>query len=166
MENQYKQRLVGAAVLVALAVILIPMVLDGSGYFSDFGGNRGIPPEPDIRDTPLEALAELVPVPMPGEETLISEPSTTDPVKPASTTDVPSAWIVQVGSFSSKNNAEALRSKLKKQKLSAFILEVSDTAGLRYKVRVGPETDRTRAEKLRKRLQTELGNPALLLKYP
>ena len=165
MENQYKQRLVGAAVLVALAVILIPMILDGSGYFSDSGSISGIPPAPEIQDTPLEELAELVPVPMPGEGLPTPIPSA-DSGKPASTTNAPTAWVVQVGSFSSKTNAEALRSKLKKQKLSAFILEVSDTAGLQYKVRVGPETDQNRAEALRTRLQAELGNPALLLKYP
>lgn len=49
MNSQLKQRLVGAVVLVALAVIFIPMLLPGKGDLSRGIDGSNIPPEPDYR---------------------------------------------------------------------------------------------------------------------
>lgn len=52
MNIQLKQRLVGAIVLVALAVIFIPMLLPGSGSITGGISGSNIPPEPDYRFAP------------------------------------------------------------------------------------------------------------------
>jgi DedD protein len=60
---QLKQRLVGAVVLVALAVIFIPMLLPGKGDFSGGIDGSNIPPEPDYRfapTTPAPAAPPMV----------------------------------------------------------------------------------------------------------
>jgi DedD protein len=59
---QLKQRLVGAIVLVALAVIFIPMLLPGEG---DLGGGidgSNIPAEPDYRFSPMATAPDAPPM--------------------------------------------------------------------------------------------------------
>ena len=57
METTLKQRLIGAAVIIALAVIFVPMILDGSGSQESVAFNMEVPPEPtftfdsDLPDT-------------------------------------------------------------------------------------------------------------------
>lgn len=51
MNDQLKQRLVGAIVLVSLAVIFIPMILPGGGDNSSLV-SKNVPPEPDYRFPP------------------------------------------------------------------------------------------------------------------
>lgn len=53
MNIQLKQRLVGAIVLVALAVIFIPMLLPGAGNLTGSISGSNIPPEPDYRFSPI-----------------------------------------------------------------------------------------------------------------
>ena len=70
MNIQLKQRLVGALVLVSLAVVAIPMLLPGEGEMAKSSRGSSIPAEPDYRFVPLEdappapTLAESPPVPM------------------------------------------------------------------------------------------------------
>lgn len=54
MNIQLKQRLVGAVVLVALAVIFVPMLLPGKGDLSGSIEGSNIPPEPDYRFPPVK----------------------------------------------------------------------------------------------------------------
>jgi DedD protein len=61
VDIQLKQRLVGAVVLVALAVIFIPMILPGEGDLSGIGGSN-IPSEPDFRFPPAPVAPKAPPV--------------------------------------------------------------------------------------------------------
>ncbi len=54
MNEQIKQRLVGAVVLVSLAVIFIPMLLDGGDDSSMPRYGSNIPPQPEFNFEPLE----------------------------------------------------------------------------------------------------------------
>ncbi|MFK7816971.1 MAG: SPOR domain-containing protein [Gammaproteobacteria bacterium] len=66
METTLKQRLIGAAVIIALAVIFVPMILDGSGRQESVALNMEVPPEPTFTfDSKLpdpKALDELPPI--------------------------------------------------------------------------------------------------------
>ncbi len=68
METTLKQRLIGAAVIIALAVIFVPMILDGSGQEESVALNMEVPPEPTFTfDSNLpdpKALDELPPMGM------------------------------------------------------------------------------------------------------
>jgi cell division septation protein DedD len=66
------------------------------------------------------------------------------------------AWVVQVGSFSSVDNARKLRDKLRKQGYTAFVDTGSTGKKTLYRVRVGPEVKRQAAEKTRDRLNKRL----------
>jgi DedD protein len=48
VDPRLKQRLVGAAVLLALAVIFLPMLLDGGGRDAEVTLREAIPPEPEF----------------------------------------------------------------------------------------------------------------------
>lgn len=55
-----KQRLIGASVLIALAVIFVPMFLDGAGHRERVAMKMDIPPEPDFKfEEKLPSLSEM-----------------------------------------------------------------------------------------------------------
>jgi DedD protein len=214
---QLKQRLVGAIVLVALAVIFIPMLLPGEGSLSDAIQGSNIPPEPDYRFPPIKeapkapAMAEAPPVPLgdeAGDKPAAAEEMTkavapasdkkasaagtatkTPPVEtkapapkvaktpteakanPGTTSKAShlpraSGWVVQVGSFSNSTNAKALRDRLRKMGYASFVEAVSGKGGGVFRVRVGPELTRAKAEQLQQRLQKEAKLKGLVQSYP
>ena len=55
-------------------------------------------------------------------------------------------WFLQVGTFGEKSNALSLQNKIRKQGFPASISTKSAENGLLYRVRVGPELDKKRAE--------------------
>lgn len=50
-------------------------------------------------------------------------------------------WAIQVGSFSSQENAEALAADLRRQGYAAFLSKVESDAGSIHRVRIGPQKD-------------------------
>lgn len=179
MNEKLKQRLVGAVVLASLAIIFIPMLLDGGerSGMPMFGSN--IPAKPDYEFEPLDI--PLQPVPPIAEErpVLIDKPepppqptarteekaqSKPEPPvampKPAPAAPIadsePSAWVVQVGSFSQSSNALALRDKLRGKGFTAFVEKLKAGGTTVYRVRIGPEIKRENAEKQLQRLQREM----------
>lgn len=191
MNDQLKQRLVGAIVLVSLAVIFIPMILPGGGM-GDSMNIREVPPEPDYRFPPPKSapkappMSDAVIVPM-GDSTpktsvpekksvskkasspekVTAEPAvSTSDEKPIVKPGQVSAWIVQVGSFTSASNAKALRDKLRKMGYSSFVEAVKVKQGMSYRVRVGPELTRTLADKLQKQLVKKAKLKGVVQSYP
>jgi len=205
---QLKQRLVGAVVLVALAVIFIPMLLSGEGNLGGSIDGSNIPAEPDFRFPPVPAApkappvaaAPVVPLGDEGDESpavsgksapekkvadqsstkppaKVVEKAPAKPVSPPAAKAVPakvapakpgklSGWVVQVGSFSARNNARALRDKLRKQGYASFVESIRGASGRVYRVRVGPELNKAAADKLRQRLIKEAGLKGLVQAYP
>jgi len=193
-ENQLKQRIVGAIVLVALAVIFIPMLLssDRDGDMTIIESN--IPPKPDNvarvktldikpdspAPQPVEPPDTRTPVdehtPEPDDtpasddaaDTPTSEePETTQAATPADDTDTDAkAWAVQVGSFRKQSNALGLRDKLRDHGYRVFVEKLATDKGDIYRVRVGPEVRRSKAEALQKELQTQLELEGLVVAQP
>ena len=208
MNIQLKQRLVGAIVLVALAVIFIPMLLPGGGDLSEGIHGSNIPPEPDYRFSPIspapdappmaappsvpmddKALAEAAsrepvekaPVAKPSVEPTVADKPKADTAKQAAGVEKittaksspavekspqASGWVVQVGSFSSSRNAQALRDKLRKQGHASFVETTKSASGAVYRVRVGPVVSRASAEQLNKKLAETAGLKGLVQAYP
>jgi DedD protein len=238
MDEQLKRRLIGAAVVISLGVIFLPMILDG-GRHTEFEKVRiEIPQRPEvdyssaiapmtppetrparadsqtmqsdeivqegkkpILDAELEEIIKPIEEPQevvskdgvdlrqkesePAEKPLKpvakaeSKPEDIKPDKPAATSpaskvaSVPppsastvSAWVVQVGSFSNRNSAIELRDKLRKQGFAAFV-ESFDAAGKpSHRVRVGPETARSRSEKTLVELNKKMKLDGIVVTYP
>ncbi len=70
MEQQLKQRLVGLAVIFSLAVIFVPMLLDGPG------------PESEALDVDIPPSPEIIPLPVKVEEQVIELRRDTDAIEP------------------------------------------------------------------------------------
>ncbi|MCW8926005.1 MAG: SPOR domain-containing protein [Xanthomonadales bacterium] len=100
-----------------------------------------------LRDDPDPELSELVP------RVLDLRPEDSAPVTTPS--DPLVRWVVQVGSFSDAEHADALVKDLRLAGLAAFSEQVTSASGTTYKVRVGPEINRDRAVELKRRLKQE-----------
>ena len=103
-------------------------------------------PKPDaVPDKPVEE-----PAPKPA------------PQSAASTTGM---WAVQLGSFSSKENAEKLAADLRKQGYAAFLSQLMTDKGPLHRVRIGPQKDRESAEEMAKRL-AKVGQKGQVVPHP
>lgn len=78
-----------------------------------------------------------------------SAPKASEQPQPAAPT---AGWVVQIGSFASRENAERLTKELKSKGFAAFVSQSTKGKKL-YRVRVGPEVDRAAAEALAGRLR-------------
>ncbi len=96
--------------------------------------------------------------------TPISRP---EPIQSSSSAARPQApaWAVQLGAFSNRAKAEQLVAELRKRRYSAFVLEYRATGQVLYRVRVGPEQDRERAEEIAARLSKD-GFQTVVARHP
>ncbi len=76
---------------------------------------------------------------------------------------VPSSWMVQAGSFAAEANARALAEKLRKQNLPANVYSSQGESGPIYRVTVGPELNRARAEQIQKQIENAVGLKGIIL---
>lgn len=78
----------------------------------------------------------------------------------------PGGWAVQAGVFSREDNAMQLRDRLRGAGFTAFVEPVATAEGRSWRVRVGPELQRERAEALQRRLRDELGLNGFIVAHP
>jgi cell division septation protein DedD len=218
MDKALKQRLVGASVLIILAVIVLPMLLSGrSETLKQESRQIELPAKPDELsfetrrfpvgipkaathkdiDTQAPASTEM-PEPSPQQEVETREPpepvaetvdsgshegsdATTDlpanvelappPVtsitlssgraedldipEPAESSPDTPRYLVQVGSFSSEKNANALASQLRADNFPVLMDVVDRAAGRLHRVRVGPYAERAEADTVVSSLRTK-----------
>ena len=172
MDTALRNRLTGAALLILLAVILLPEMLTGEG------GARSVPTETVAGvDQPVQTydfdLSEQAEVPPPAVEAPAQTPEPTvvapEPVaaapiatpapavepkpvtapKPAAASET--GYFVQIGVFSNQASANRLATELRKKKFAVVVTRIDGAKPL-HRVRVGPEPDRKAAEALAKRL--------------
>jgi len=107
------------------------------------------------------------------------KPATKPPAKPAlapapaagKSTEVPqgadlTAWVVQTGSFTSEAKAKALVDKLRQARFPAFVERARTGTGTTYRVQVGPELERGRAEQTLKQIETSVGIKGIIVPHP
>ena len=153
--------------LVALGVIFIPVLLDGSGFKSRQGRSITMPPEPEF--PPLSEI-KLKPVararddesPAPAESTGTAARTTAStelkqPVK---------AFALQVSTVTIRDNAYALRDKLRKEGYAAYVEKRTRNGKTSYRVRIGPELDISRLEKMKQTLSKEQGLDGFVVNHP
>jgi len=77
-----------------------------------------------------------------------------------------SAWVIQLGSFSSQENADSLVRRLQTNGFPGYVEQVKSGTDTVFKVRVGPELSRSQAETIQKNLKTRLNLDAIILRFP
>lgn len=97
------------------------------------------------------STAAVVPHPAPVAESPVArKPPAAPRVQSA---PVPTAgWIVQLGSFTSRENARRLTDEVSARGFSAFIMSLNQSGTKLYRVRVGPRETRDQATTLARRL--------------
>jgi len=196
MEQKLKERLVGAAVLVAIAVIFIPIILNDSPEIESISGSN-IPEKPEttfnsriipVIENDKKALLNTVESESIGSEEIqnkndqdiVAEKVVSDHDKIADDisankeaiedevkVDVGlSAWIVQLGSFTEEGNAQSLNEKLRMAGYPAFVEPLKKNGKISYRVRVGPEIRRSEADLLLKNLKDKMKLDGIVVTYP
>lgn len=201
-----KQRIIGALVLVSLAVIFVPMMFD-EPHSERESTSIKIPeeppfpeveaPEPDMPETPAYRIEEpgdddpeaAVPEPTPEEsqretagveapepaptveepqvsQPQASEPEPEEPVKEGDaaefTRSLEGAWVVQLGSFGSGDNARNLRDKVREKGYNSHLQQVTRGDAELTRVFSGPFAEKAEAEKAKQVLDKAFGLNSLV----
>ena len=147
MDDGLKQRLIGAIVLLAIAVIFIPVLFDRQ-TITPVSITTQVPPMPAIEIEPIAvAQAPEVPSPAPEPEQMFipdeTKPELETPSAPTlNDNGVPNGWVLQVISYSEKAKAIAFRDRLIEDGYHAFLRDAKTSKGLHYRVYIGPKLDK------------------------
>jgi len=182
-ESNFRQRIWGAAVFIAIMVIVLPLLLDGAGSESQFRRVEKLRQEPpNIVDKEGNLTTQTIPEP----QSVVN--LVPDVVSQAKEEVVPpdyiqasedvkvslrrtrreaplTAWVVQAGSFNDHENALAVRDKLRRSGFASFVRDreaVTDP----FRVLVGPMITEQSASNSRIKVEELLGNAAVVRSYP
>jgi len=84
------------------------------------------------------------------------------PAKPA----VASGFAVQLGAFKSEDDANQLRNRVRNAGFSAYVERANTEAGVLWRVRAGPETQRAGAERIRDQIKAKLNLDGNVVSHP
>jgi len=172
MDRRVKERLIGASILVAIVVLVVPELLSGPKPAAPQAVKaQAITPEP-FRTVTVDLATSKTPAPDAVEPAISASPAPaagsaggTESRNPGSAalveTPAPSPisakqenWTVQLGSFASRANAEKLLLQLKAQGVTVYVSSGGAGQSLRYRVRTEPLADREAAEKTAAKLKS------------
>lgn len=157
MDTALKQRLIGAVVLVALAVIFLPMLVKGPAPDSGVSDvPLDVPPaaggEFETRELPLVTPGNAPATGAVGLQGQVAapaaEPAPADGVlQPAATAG--GNFAVSFGAYATQSDADAVLVRVKQAKLPGFVEPATINGKPAFRVRVGPYVDRPQAEAAR-----------------
>lgn len=165
MNTVMKQRLVGTVVIGCLAIIFIPILLDGEGVSppemtATIPDAPPLPVEPVIEQERPQIASDTLVEPV-QEETAVTSASADDvtdtspppPEQPRlNNAGIPATWTVRLGSFGEMANAEALVSRLREGGHRAFTRPLQTSRGPLTGVYVGPVMTESDAGNLQQEL--------------
>ncbi|MGF6418545.1 cell division septation protein DedD [Stenotrophomonas sp. AN71] len=157
MDTPLKQRLIGAIVLVALAVIFLPMLVKGPAPDSGVASvpiaapNAPADGQFETRELPLVAPAGGATGLQTGQAKPLQEAATpaTPPTVDTSPAVAAGNYAVTFGAYGSKADADAVIAYLKSSHLPGFAETTTINGRQAWRVRVGPYADRAQAEAAR-----------------
>jgi len=163
MEAPLQQRIVGAIVLVTLGVIFIPALLDGTGYKSRQVQDIEIKEKPSF---PPLSQKKVTPISTPLQKNK-KERAIVNQADPKQAHKKPlKTFALQVGTFGSVENAEKMRDKMRKTGYTAFVHKTTSKGKTSYKVRIGPEIERSVLEKIKSKLKKSQKIDGYVVNHP
>lgn len=160
MDTALKQRLIGAIVLVALAVIFLPMLVKGPAPDSGVSDvPLKVPDAPDgqyeTRELPLVTPADapasgavgLPATPIPASSPDAAALASDTAMQPAATAG--GDYAVSFGAYATTADADAVIARLKQGQLPGYREPAVINGRTAYRVRIGPYADRASAEAAR-----------------
>ena len=193
MKYTLKHRLVGAAVLAAVAVLFLPSFFKDKQAHS-VNTKSQIPARPNIAPEEFKApqpVPNIEPAPAPEnmfvpDEGIIEQPvvaevssaassvvasksASSSPIKtsaasaptavnnmPLNSQGLPDAWVVQVGSFTTKEAANKLRDELQAEGQKAYVRTVANGGSSISRVYIGPKLDKAQAQAIKAQMDKRL----------
>ncbi len=169
MDPILKQRLTGAIVISSLAVIFVPMLFDDPIVVDD-GAVIEIPQLPEEVNVAVEPISEILVDTIDEKQNALQSEKTIATIaeKPSDSENKQAmiSWLIQVGSFSNRDNANGLVEKLKKAEFAAFVETTTEQGKDFFRVRVGPALDRQRAEQQRKEIEQKFDVKSIIISSP
>ena len=173
MNESLKQRVVGAFVLVALAIVVVALVFDFSGD-RKVNTHSQIPEMPEIQ--PAIVSQPVRPeniIPAKSDEEMFQfgvdsdqqSESLKDETPSLSSDGVPVSWVLQVGSFRDKATANDLVNRLLKDDYQAFVREKKDSKGSLSRVFVGPKVLKKKLVQEKSAIDKKYGVDSLLIRF-
>lgn len=185
-DGNLKQRLIGALVLIVLAIVFLPMILNNKGE-EQADTVVTIPEAPAEQATINQIPQNTTPAPQatqptthPTQTSTSATPQTvqtptTAPVQqvqtavnaPVTATTTPKAneitpsWTVQVAAVSSKENASAFTNKLRKANYNAYMR----MDGKMYRIFVGPFVQKTEAARVQKLIEKQFREKGIIREF-
>jgi DedD protein len=175
VDVKLKQRLIGAVVLTALAIIIVPLLLDGDEE-ERTRVTRKIPERPAMEVEPFtgqDLLEEMDRMEADSAarlpETIESDPLAIEAQDPRQLSldenGLPLGWTLQVGSFENEENAVRLRDRLRDGGYRAYSTAVKTEAGITSRVLVGPMLQRTKLSDVSKEIEAQFGLQGQIIRY-
>jgi len=199
-----KHRLIGAAVLAAVAVLLLPSFFKEKKEYQ-VNTKSQIPARPNVvaeEFKPPQPVPNIEPAPAPEtmfvpKETEADQPVTdtsnvansagasstatknSDSVKSAVATTqlssvaamplnhqgLPDAWVVQVGSFTTKEAANKLRDDLQADGQKAYVRTTATNGNTISRVYIGPKLDRGQALAVKEEMDKRLKIKSMVMRF-
>ncbi|MCG5548434.1 SPOR domain-containing protein [Halorhodospira halochloris] len=170
MDSTTKRQLVGAAVIVALAVIFLPMFFSSPQEREQVDVPLEVPPRADSPEADREPqlvdpdddmpdLAGAVNNDRANSESAANSDGEPEEVANGEIEGVPieeGAFAVQVGSFREQDNAYGFRDQVRDMGMPAYVDRSDVDGSVVYRVRLGPVMERDRAEEMLELARTEL----------
>ena len=173
MNEAMKQRLVGVIVLGCLAIIFIPILLDGEGVptpqiITDIPPAPALPTVPDIKPQRPEVTADSEAIRLPETPDQSNEAQTAPQTgeRPSLNAEgIPEAWSVRLASFADEANARNLLNRLLDAGYKGYSRPLASSQGSLTGVFVGPVLTRSDAGKLQKELEEKYKLPGLIVEF-
>lgn len=171
MSDGLKQRIIGALVLGALGLILLPLALD----FTDpkkVDRSSLIPPAPNIVATEIVVAKRPDEVKDAADVVLAFDVSKLQPVQENDTSyqgldqlGLPQRWYLQVGSYEEQASANKLKQTLLAKQYKVFLKSVKINKKVFHRVYIGPKISRRSAIADKNDIDTLLTTDSIILKY-
>ena len=172
MDAKLKQRLTGAVILTSLAIILLPLLLDGTSKDRDrIVADIPTPPRIELKSLTVDDVTlKMEQMERASEARLPKEVVDETDYETAEDfildkNQVPVSWSIQLGSFQNQENATNLRAKLRDQHYRSYILHANTNEGEVYRVLVGPMVSKEALAELSTEIESKLKLKGRIVRY-
>lgn len=187
MASQLQNRIVGSIILIALAVIILPELLDGKQLKQE-QELAAIPMQPDaevvektvvlpsdeLAGTPID-VSDLEPLPdepieltaddAPSVNTEVQEEITAQPAQPVTTSLAELGFVIQLGAFSNADSVAALIKELQAKGFAAYSETATVNGKTLTRLFVGPALSEAELEAQLPELQKLTGLSGRVVSY-
>ncbi len=172
MDAKLKQRLTGAVILTCLAIILLPLLLDGTQQErAAFTTQIPEPPRVELNEITVQDVQRRIEeMERASEARLPKEVVDETDYEPApdfilDKNQLPVNWSLQLGSFQNEANATRLRAQLREANYRSYILHAKTGDGDIFRVFVGPSSSKDALTEMNNEIEAKLQLKGRIVRY-